>query len=147
MNCFWNSMRSLINAILCLSLGLQAVWCLKDIFYCLKKLSLKSSSSSSQVHQLQLFRREMLHFVTVMQNYVANQVWIEFISFLSSPLYQLFLNRAPLFLSICLSVCPSLSTSLSPPPFLHLPLSIFGSGLVWKSPVRCRGVICSSVRP
>lgn len=61
----------------------QAVWCLKDVFHCLKKFGLKSSSSS-QVHQLQLFRHEMLHFVTVMQNYVANQVihvcWSEFLA-------------------------------------------------------------------
>jgi len=68
----------------------QAVWCLKDVFHLLKKSDLKtnasptaSSSSSAQVHKLQLFRHEMLHFVTVMQNFIANQVihncWNEFL--------------------------------------------------------------------
>ncbi|XP_062928683.1 gamma-tubulin complex component 6 isoform X1 [Mobula hypostoma] len=65
------------------------VWTLKDVWFHLKRTALVNRSSSSvQLHQLQLYRHEMQHFVKVIQGYIANQIlhvtWCEFGHKLSS---------------------------------------------------------------
>ncbi|KAJ8047650.1 Gamma-tubulin complex component 6 [Holothuria leucospilota] len=61
----------------------RTAWVLKDIHYQLERSAkMQNASRSYQYHQLQLFRHEMQHFVSVMQSYVVNQVihvsWEEF---------------------------------------------------------------------
>ncbi|XP_072026264.1 gamma-tubulin complex component 6-like [Amphiura filiformis] len=58
-------------------------WVLRDIYFQLKRSATVSyAGNSPQFRQLQLFRHEMQHFVSVMQGYVVNQViyvtWGEF---------------------------------------------------------------------
>lgn len=65
------------------------VWTLKDVWFHLKRTALVNRSSNSvQLHQLQLYRHEMQHFVKVIQGYIANQIlhvtWCEFGHKLSS---------------------------------------------------------------
>ncbi|XP_078091688.1 gamma-tubulin complex component 6 [Mustelus asterias] len=50
-------------------------WTLKDVWFHLKRTALVNrSSNSAQLHQLQLYRHEMQHFVKVIQGYIANQI-------------------------------------------------------------------------
>jgi gamma-tubulin complex component 6 len=61
----------------------RATWALKDIGQRLKRSGRQMKErKSEQLHRLHLFRREMQHFVTVMDGYVVNQIihvsWLEF---------------------------------------------------------------------
>ncbi|XP_062505293.1 gamma-tubulin complex component 6-like isoform X2 [Corticium candelabrum] len=53
----------------------RATWALKDLGQRLKRSGQQMNTQNcEQLHKLNLFRREMQHFVTVMEGYVVNQI-------------------------------------------------------------------------
>ncbi|XP_071082841.1 gamma-tubulin complex component 6-like [Haliotis cracherodii] len=72
----------------------RLVWALKDILHRLKRDSIiNKAGNSPQFRRLQLHRWEMMHFVKVIQEYIANQIllltWSEFMDAVHTDVHNL----------------------------------------------------------